>query len=455
MRRVLPELLSVVGSCLVLWTGVAVADAPSARSAWHVPPEGACLHHPPLGQPVDVDVDSNLPLPGEVIEVEQATRLAPFLPPELWEHRDRFLYPGMQMQIGPCYRDYGPPEFYRQATARLAGEVRLSPGGKLEGYRAGMPFPPQTIGPDDPRAALKWAWNWVFRYRGAGSFGSDRISIVSPNGTAASWVGSSFEVRLAGRADRPADGYRQPSRSTGAWASGGRLESEQTGHVCIFREYESGGRLPEFFVGSSYSHRMRRMPAPDSEGPLKGCLVDAAIGAGLFVHGGEPALHHWKIRGVVDLFAPINSQKPTYPQEKHRDFGPWGISFASDRWELRRVIVLEGRLKEGSFEDRTQHFVWYLDLQTLTPLYYAAYRRNGASAGVGYFVHRWSEDRRDYPHWPDDPERPVRVLDGIGEAFVDWNDQYAVRWEYGDALSVPPTDRKLTRMMSLSGIHIR
>jgi hypothetical protein len=68
---------------------------------------------------------------------------------------------------------------------------------------------------------------------------------------------------------------------------------------------------------------------------------------------------------------------------------------------------------------------------------------------------RWSEDREAYPRWPDDAERPVRVLDVVGEAWVDWNDQYAVRVELGDTVSVPPPDKKLDRMISLSSVRVR
>ena len=173
------------------------------------------------------------------------------------------------------------------------------------------------------------------------------------------------------------------------------------------------------------------------------------------MHGGEPALHDWRVRELVDLLAPINAARKTWPETDDRGYGPWGISFADDRWELRRVLVLEGALKEGSFEDGTTRFVWYLDLQTLVALYYAAYRENGDVAGIGYFVYRWSEDDAEYPRWPDDEKRALRTLDQVGAAFVDWNDQHAVRIESGDQVSVPASDKKLKRQLSLSSVRVR
>lgn len=114
-----------------------------------------------------------------------------------------------------------------------------------------------------------------------------------------------------------------------------------------------------------------------------------------------------------------------------------------------------GELRERRFEDGTHRFVWYLNLQTLAPLYYDAYRENGDISGLGYYVWGWSEEQPGYPRWLDDPERPLRVLDQIGEAFVDWNDQDAVRVESGTQRAVHPSDGKLRRSRCASSARIR
>jgi hypothetical protein len=130
-----------------------------------------------------------------------------------------------------------------------------------------------------------------------------------------------------------------------------------------------------------------------------------------------------------------------------------GVSFANDRWELRRAVVIEGRFKHGAFGDGVQRVIWYLDLQTLVPLYYAAYRAEGLPGGLGYFVGRWSEDRPDYPRWPDDPARPVRVIDPVASALIDWNDQDSVRIEQWRTVSIPSDEKKLARQLSQSGLR--
>ena len=79
----------------------------------------------------------------------------------------------------------------------------------------------------------------------------------------------------------------------------------------------------------------------------------------------------------------------------------------------------------------------------------------GDAGRLGYFVGRWSEDRPDYPRWPDDPARPVRVLDQVGSALIDWNNQDSVRTENWNAVSVPVDERKLVRSMSQSSLRGR
>ena len=39
----------------------------------------------------------------------------------LWAYRERFFHEGMRLEIGACFADYGPPEFYRAATETFRG----------------------------------------------------------------------------------------------------------------------------------------------------------------------------------------------------------------------------------------------------------------------------------------------------------------------------------------------
>ena len=427
---------------------LAASASPVCADPWALPAEGDCRALSPEGD----DAIASL-APGDVITHEKAHLLRAFVPAEFWEQRERFFFDGMQLEVGPCHRDYGPPEFFREATEAFRGQAQLDDEGRLTGHTAGMPFPPDTIAPDNPRAGLEWAWNWVNRYSGAGRYGDLRLTFVDREAKEAHFEGEFFWIRLAGRADRSADAYRMPIEHKSSWVSGGKTRNLAGGETCAWRQYATGERRPDLFFWSPAGRRVVRGNAPDAEGPLTGCITGGY--SSLLLHGGSPQLHDWRVVEVRDVLAPINSRTPSYPQNETRSFGPYGISFANDRWELRRVIVLEGSLRDGHFDDGVKRFRWYIDLQTMSPLYYASYESDGDPAGTGYFVGRWSEDRPEYRAWPDDPSRPVRVIDGVGAALVDWNKRDAVRIESWNAVSTPPADKKVKRLVSQASLRGR
>ncbi len=149
------------------------------------------------------------------------------------------------------------------------------------------------------------------------------------------------------------------------------------------------------------------------------------------------------------MLAPINARDAAYPTNADRTFGPWGLSFASDRWDLRRALVLEGIAVAPGLAPQPGT-VLYLDLQAATLLYQIWYEANGDAIFPSYHVGRWSEDRPDYPRWPDDPDREVRVIDEVGR--VTFTDQGGCRIEAWESTAIPPGDRNLRRMLATESL---
>lgn len=169
----------------------------------------------------------------------------------------------------------------------------------------------------------------------------------------------------------------------------------------------------------------------------------------------RPLLWEAKVVGVHDVLTPINATRPAYPEEEDRDFGPWGLSFASDTWDLRRALVLDARARGGFEAAAGDRMILYVDLQTLVPLYMASYDARGTLTDLGMYVGRWSGDREGYPAWPDDPERPVRVIDPVGAAFANLAQSGSWRRESWEMVATPPPSHRVQRVISVNELTKR
>jgi hypothetical protein len=478
---------------------VAFALAPAARadSPWEVPPPGACAPTGGLrGWPLGEDAPPIGFQPGEVIPPERAEALRAYLPVEVWSHRDKFFFEGMRLEIGPCFRDYSPPAFFGQASEAQRGVPRLAPEGGLEGQAAGLPFHPADIALDDPRAGLKWAWNVEHRYQGAGFRARFRIvDMVGRTHRGEAFEGEIFKALLAFRADRAAPGFKAEGAKDYHFVAGGLFAAPFAAREFAWRQYRNAAhqtepaRTDDLHAWLPEWRRVRRISAQGVEGlylpsfsvgvvpsqqlAVGGGGADTGAAGGLGAGGvGAPAsitprrngyeglelrplLWDYRVLGVQDLLAPANAASPAYPDERERNFGPWGLSFASDRWDLRRALVLEASIRNAQGESDVARALHYVDLQTLQPLYYVSWDKSGELMDVGVYVGRWSEDRPDYPRWPDDPAREVRVIDSVGAAFANVREGGGWRRESWGSVSTPPPDDELQRLLSVGQLNKR
>lgn len=467
---------------------VARAGDGPPRDPWQLPPEGACAPEAGLrGWPAGSDAGPVPFAPGDVFSLDTLPALAPYLPPLVWQLRERFFHEGMRLEIGPCFRDYAPPAFYREASARLAGRAHLLDNGGLAGHLAGTPFPPREIDPAAPDAGLRWAWNVVHRYQAAGFRGRFRISDLRGRiGRAEPFEGEIFKLQLAARADRADADYHVDLARSKLWVAGGLFTTPFLAREYAWRQYRdrahegSPRRSDDLHVYLPELRRVRRLGAHQVEGlflPAFSVGVSPALGGGGSVDAGSatagnlgsiyarrsgfeglelrPHLYDVRVVGLHDVLAPFNVARPMYPTAPDRDFGPWGLSLASDRWELRRALVLEFSRRSPSDEDLVWRVVGYYDLQTLQPLYYVSRDHRDELIDVGIFAGRWSDDRADYPRWPDDPERPVRVIDSVAAAFANVEMRGSWRRESWEMVSTPPPDRELERLISVDTLTRR
>jgi hypothetical protein len=469
----------------------APAAGAEGKADFALPPEGSCRPAGGLrGWPIGQDAP---PVPfqtGDVISLEKAASLRAYLPPALWEQRERFFYEGMRLEIGPCFRDYGPPAAFTDATQKFRGQAKILENGGLGGYTAGLPFPPGEIDPADPQAGMKWAWNAEQRWQGAGLRARFRVSdMVGLQGRAEPFEGEIFRIWLSHRADLADHEYVSSEAGGKAWVAGGRFFEPFAAREYAWRQYrdlEHEGdpdRSDDLHAYLPEWRRVRRINANQVEGLYMPSFsvgvqqaTQIALGGGAADGGGvgaaasigaagtittkrsgfegleiRPHLYTFRVLGVQDVLAPINAANPLYPADRERQFGPWGLSFASERWDLRRAVALEGVAKQAKGGDQVAKLVLYLDLQTLQPLYYMSWDSRGEAVDVGMFVGRWSEDRADYPAWPASGGA-VRVIDPAGASFANLAEGGGWRRESWDAVAVPPDDAELRRLVSVGGL---
>ncbi len=473
----------IFSSVWVLLASVSLASAEEAIKAWDLPPPGSCRAESP-DAPMVVDAPPFAFSAGDVLTMDDLPRIRQYLPDLLWGNRDQFFFEGMRFEIGACFADYSPPQFYLDASEKFRGKARLAKGGGLEGAVAGLPFAPVAIAMDDPDAGLKWAWNYALRYQAAGFQAKFRImDMVGSSGRAEPFEGEIYRVQLAHRADLAKTKYRVKGSRNHLWVAGGKMSMPFNARNYAWRQfralktqtsersnddlhayihtarrvrrmsgaYMEGLYMPSFSVGVSSSPMAAGASAGGAAASNPETITPKRSGwEGLEI---RPNRSSWRVLGVQNVLTPINAITPMYPDASTRNFGPWGLSFGNDRWDLRRAIVIEAKYKAPEEEKKgVAKIVLHIDLQTLAPLYYQSWDAREEVVDVGIYLGRWSEDRVDYPRWPDDPKRPIRVIDPAGAAFSNVSLQVAWRRESWQATSTPQTRQDERNKMSVTGL---
>lgn len=420
------------------WIGTlmlaSLCAAPWARAA--PPAEGECptIHGTP--SPDAEDAAPLLVKEGMRVDQQGVLALQSLLPEEVWRHREVFFFEGMWMEIGPCHRRYAIPAAYRAATEAFAGQATLDDDGNLEHYRAGVPFPQDSIDPNSEDAAVRWAWNLEKRWRGEGPHGRFRITnLPTRMGPVLRFTGDFSAFQVAERADLAETDYRWPGTDKMLWATGGEFQAPFTARGLTWRQFrapksERKWREPDdIFVYVPSLRKMRRAGTPwvdgaftpnylvagqtsggggiaiadnnainPGAGPTLAISEDARSGfTGMFL---RPNAYVWRLLGEQTVLAPINTVNPAWPTVEERNYGYAGLSLAGDRWDVRHAVVIEGALRERDETIRT--ITIFIDHQTLQPLYWITRTSKRKLVEVGILAHRFSGDVAHAPRWPDD-----------------------------------------------------
>jgi hypothetical protein len=361
---------------------------------------------------------------GDVIGVDQIGRLQPWLPPEFWANRDFFFFEGMELEIGPFHRDYSQAEAYRAATERFRGQARIGPEDSLENYTAGMPFPSDAIDcRNDPQAGTKIMWSFDYAWTGDGGAASfyysywdrgEQLPLYYEGNGRAIQLSHRVEPSLLEKYD--GDLFRGEKRK-GAFGIEVTAPFDARGINIMTYRYKSADLPPaqakndDTWVYIPQLRRVRRISTAQRTDAISGTdftFDDLRSFAGIVPQ------YEWLCLGEMEILAPMNSKVRAYPYNKDLNFGPYGLSFANDRWELRHAVKV--RMTPKNDDHPYHHKDIYIDKQTMKPLYSFAYDRKEELWKIIWHNKRWSQDGEDgyYEGWPEVEEpRDLRVVSDI------------------------------------------
>lgn len=389
--------------------------------------------------------------PGDVITYKKIDELKNYLPPQFWDNRDFFFYPGMQMKIGPFFRNYSEPKAYLAATKRFAGQAKLGPQSSLTNYTAGRPFPTAKIDcKNDPLAGEKIIWDFDYQWMGDGWNDHFYYSYWDRGEELPLYyAGTSKEIMLSHRVEpqyldtRDGDLLFRGERRKFAWGVDVDEPFDARGISLLTYRYKASD-LPksktkndDTWVYVPTLRRVRRISSAQRTDAVSG--TDFTFDD-LRSFSGIVPQYKWSCLGEMDVLAPVNTIREGYPYKKNSDFGPYGLSYASDRWELRHAWEI--RFIPRNPDHPYSHKDIYVDKQTYVPLYSFAYDRKGDLWKIIWHDHRWSDSelpgdhgKKWYKGWKGIPD--PRDLRSVSDSIVNVQTGTGDRIEYWDSNGTP------------------
>jgi hypothetical protein len=379
---------------------------------------------------------------GDVIGFEQIDKLKRYLPEEFWANRDFFFFEGMQLEIGPFHRAYPTSDAFQRATEKFKGQSRIGPDGSLENYTAGTPFPMKSFDcQGDPQAGVKFMWNFEQRWSGGGGEArflytywdrGERLPLY--------YEGTGRGIPLAYRVEpeyldkNGGDLFAKDKRRAASGAEVTAPFDARGIKLLTYRYKTSHGPIAQAKNDDTWVYvptlrRVRRISTAQRTDAISG--TDFTLDD-LFSFNGIIPQYEWKCLGVYDYIAPGNTKIRGYPYVKDQNFGPYGLSLANDRWEMRKMVKV--RMKPRNNDHPYSYKDIYFDAETFEPHYSFAYDQKDELWKIIWHAKRWSEDTSLsgtwYEGWPG-VEKPndlrvvsdiiVNVQTGTGNRIEFWD----------------------------------
>jgi len=292
---------------------------------------------------------------GDVITPSDSAKVANLVSPGNYQ----LVRQGMVMKIVPS--SHLPP--YKAATEQYSPQVVLTPSGNLMNYRAGLPFP--LVDVNDPQAANKIIWNYVFRPLNTDDLDAPGLEAVSHRPGQSEPVevmsfGHFGYYKSIGRTEvepTPIDKDIYHNGIAYRFGAFPILEPTEMRGAGIVRE---GSVLPgvedNAWEYSADSRRLRRLPASELSDSFGGAGISSAgmkSGAGgatsyaftldpdsAFGFGAKPVDYNYRLVGERSMLASVTATSPAIPCAQDG-----GRTVCPQNWQMRRLYVIEATAK--------------------------------------------------------------------------------------------------------------
>jgi len=259
-------------------------------------------------------------------------------------------YPTLKLNVYPGHRTAALPQAVYDDVKKFAGAAVLTSGGNgvAKSGTSSVPFP-------FPKAGEELLWNHNFRWRGGSVERDSSWYVVQPSG-------ASFRVATTDRFVFENAGYLDTKRDNMnfVWSGYYRAPATLEGTILlVWDTIDQGKEARSGWLYNAGQRRVRRVPdlcCDYSSDGTEGLRFTDQYDA----WNGTTERYTWKLVGKREMYIPYNAYKLTDKALKPADvLKPNHVNPELTRYELHRVWVVEGTLKEGKrhvIAKRTMYF---------------------------------------------------------------------------------------------------